>query len=236
MHVAKKRTLREKWRLTSLSNKTISVATVIIAVASTLQFGTALFQWLEMRDAGIQTAKIIAANERVAAAMEKSAKKSEEALNANIEASRTDQRAWVGFEDVRVTAQIGIPSRFSFNLKNTGKTPALHASLQYYIKNLNRGEKLQFTYKGITTEPTRGLIPPNATVFVNLTNAAPDAAEMNRIRVEEKRVYSYGRVNYADIFGRPHWTTFCTYMARDGSAMTYCPEYNNTDDASESRQ
>jgi hypothetical protein len=52
LRVGRQRTLRDKWRLTSLSNKTIAVATAVIAMASLLQFGTALFQWLEMRSGG----------------------------------------------------------------------------------------------------------------------------------------------------------------------------------------
>jgi hypothetical protein len=55
----RKRTIREKWRLTSLSNKVIMVATVVIAIAGALTFGAAVFQWLEMRIAEKQTDKLI---------------------------------------------------------------------------------------------------------------------------------------------------------------------------------
>lgn len=61
MRVGKKRTLRDKWRLTSLPNKVITIATVVIAGAGLLTFGAAIFQWLEMRGAGKQTDKLISA-------------------------------------------------------------------------------------------------------------------------------------------------------------------------------
>src|SRR5271155_5421247 len=55
MRVGTKRTFRDKWRLTSLSNKAITLATIVIAAAGVLQFGTAFFQWREMRETGKQT-------------------------------------------------------------------------------------------------------------------------------------------------------------------------------------
>ncbi len=59
MSSGRKRTIREKWRLTSLSNKVIMVATVVIAISGALTFGAAVFQWLEMKMAGKQTDKLI---------------------------------------------------------------------------------------------------------------------------------------------------------------------------------
>jgi len=188
-----------------------------------------------MHDAGVQTDRIIAADERLAKAMEDSVTQAKDSVEKTIAQGRLDQRAWVNFTDVQGSAQAGTQSRFSFNLRNSGKTPALHTTVEYFIKNVNRGENITFTYKGITTEPTRGLISPNALVSVALANAIPSEAEMKRIRDEEKRVYFYGRVHYGDIFGRPHWTTFCAYLARDGSAMLYCSEYNSTDDEEKTR-
>jgi hypothetical protein len=208
---------------------------LIVLLTAVIAFWAGM-TWWEMHDAGTQTNKIIAADERLATAMENSVTKSGDALKASIEASRTDQRAWVGFENAQVNVHAGNQSRFSVNVKNTGKTPALHVSLQYFIKNVERGQALQFTYKGITTVPSRGMLAPNGIFSVILTNAEPDAAEMNRIRTEEKHVYFYGRLTYNDIFGRSHWTTFCTYMSQEGNAMVSCSEYNNTDDEEKARQ
>ncbi len=154
----------------------------------------------------------------------------QEQLNAMEDQTELDQRAWVGFEDIREFGQVGIPSAFSFTLKNTGKTPALHVELKEFIKKVNRGEKLHFTYKDMPPEPTRGLIMPSATFYVNKQNAIPNQGQMNLIASDEQRVYFYGRTDYDDIFGRHHWTTFCSYMARDGSVAVICPEYNDADD------
>src|SRR5216683_2612083 len=62
------------------------------------------FQWKEMHDAGTQTDRIIAADERIATAMESSVRKSEEILTASIETSRNDQRAWVGINGIQVVS------------------------------------------------------------------------------------------------------------------------------------
>src|SRR6267154_1849565 len=188
------------------------------------------FQWLEMRSAGDQTERIIKADERLAAAMENSVNEAGKSLSATIAQNRLDQRAWLGFEDVNVTGGLGKPFHFAFKIKNSGKTPAYKVTLQYFIRNMERGQPLKFDYGGIPTIPSRGFIPPNGTAFVDRTNATPDEAEMTRIRTEAKRVYLYGRTAYSDVFGRPHWTTFCTYLTPEANGMSYCSDYNSSDD------
>ena len=60
----------------------------------------AFMQWWEMHDAGTQTDKIIAADERIAKAMEGALAQSIRSLDASIEMSRNDQRAWVGISGI----------------------------------------------------------------------------------------------------------------------------------------
>jgi len=238
MNEGRPRTLREKWRLTSLSNKTISVATVVIALSSVMQFATALLQWNEMSNSGKQTEKIVnaddrlaGANERFATAMEASLGQAQKSLSAIVLTARLDQRAWLSFEDVYGSARVGSPGVISAVVKNTGKTPAINVLIQYFVKNIKSGDKIEFTYRGIQSEPSRGLLPPNADfhIVMNPTLGPLVAEEMNRIRSGEKRVYFYGRATYDDIFSRHHWVTFCSFLSPDGGAMVYCSEYNGTD-------
>jgi hypothetical protein len=45
------------------------------------------------------------------------------------------------------------------------------------------------------------------------------------------RVYFTGRINYNDVFGRPHWTTFCAYhtYGQDLKLFNVCPTGNEMD-------
>jgi hypothetical protein len=111
-------------RMTGFERSTLRWSKAMVVVTT----GTALFicfQWLEMHDAGKQTDRIIVADERIAKAMEDSVKKSGDALNASIEASRTDQRAWVGVKSINVgtlEAEKNLVAEVALN--NSGKSLA----------------------------------------------------------------------------------------------------------------
>ena len=46
-------------------------------------------------------------------------------------------------------------------------------------------------------------------------------------------VYLYGRIDYEDVFGQPHFNTFCVYysglVTKHVSSMASCENYNDAD-------
>jgi hypothetical protein len=233
MRVGKRRTLRDKWRLTSLPNKTISVATVVIAGASLLQFGTAVLQWREMSDAGKQTDKIISSDERLATAMENSVAQAKTGLDASIEASRIDQRAWVGptgevILDIKPWKQPQITTVVS----NTGKTPALHVRALIVGKIGLKGTAMMFDYAKLPSGQNRSdttlqpgthitLYPENTPVF--------SPTQIETIKRGDIVVYVHGKITYQDVFGKEHHTTFCSIVDRNLTDAEDCPQYNHAD-------
>jgi len=214
-------------RMSSFERATLrwTRAMFFVTTATALFIG---FQWREMHDAGTQTDKIIAADERLAKAMEDSVKKSGDALNASIEASRTDQRAWVGVKD-RI---INPPSAENdgsvlIEITNTGKAPALNVHISG-IARREWGDSLT-DIKDAENYPIKdvGVIMPNQpftipSVFPHLTELGRQYAREGKIRM-----VSYGIIRYEDVFKRVHTTTLCLYSNPTFNAVSPCSKYNN---------
>jgi hypothetical protein len=232
MLVGRKRTLREKWRLTSLSNKVITLATVVIAGAGVLTFGTAVLQWLEMRGAAKQTGRIIEADERLAGAMESSVAQAQKTLDASIKSFQLEQRAWVGVEGINGDIQPNKPYSVLVGFRNSGKTPAKQVSLRMQFNPVRQGQALKFTY----SEPisSKGFVPPNGTFSsAELSPSGGDPvreSEIELIKTGKLRAYLYGVVTYEDIFNRSHWMRFCYFIGADAKSYKACNEYNDTDE------
>ena len=75
------RTLRQKWRLISLPNKLMVVATIVIAIASAVNLGVAVAMWNEMHIGGIDTRK--------------SADAAKDSVDLARKNAHFDQRAWL---------------------------------------------------------------------------------------------------------------------------------------------
>src|SRR5207253_2145615 len=115
------------------TNLTLAAATVVIAVAT-------VFTYLEIHSGSTQTDRVIAADERLAAAMENAVRQAGKALDANIDMSRTDQRAWIGVNgigavDPKANSPVTIEARYA----NTGKTVALQCVMHTTVV-VNQGE------------------------------------------------------------------------------------------------
>jgi hypothetical protein len=235
-----KRSLSDKWRLTSLSNKIITLATVVIAGAGVLTFGAAFFQWLEMRGAGTQTNKIIAADERIAGAMEEAIRQTNNALNTTVEQFRLDQRAWLGVTRYNSSTASGNESpyiepdkevRFIAQFTNSGKTPA---------KTTETDIAFQFLPKGVSPKPTFGqpnpsrtrstlVVQPGATHFIQSLPTKFSAPQIEAARQQQLILYVYGRILYQDVFDKQHSTEFCAYIDPRLIAFESCASYNNAD-------
>jgi hypothetical protein len=232
MPLSRKRTLSEKWRLTSLSNKVITLATVVIAGAGVLTFGTAVLQWLEMHGAAKQTDRVIAADERLAGAMESSVAQAQKTLDASIKSFQLEQRAWVGVEGINGDIQLNKPYSILVAFRNSGKTPAKQVSLHMQFNPVRKGEALKFTY----SEPisSQGFVPPNGTFTsseISPTRGVPlGESEMELIKSGKLRAYLYGTVTYEDIFNRSHWMRFCYFIGIDAKSYTACDGHNDADE------
>jgi hypothetical protein len=219
-----KRREREKARLADI---VIVAATIVIAIAAVLQ-------WREMHNSGEQTDKIIAADKRIAAAMEGAVAQANNSFNATVEQSHLDQRAWVSVGAVHTINQYGMtlpapevgqPLMVRVTFVNTGRTPAIN--MRWACKDeQTAGKEPRFPSYDYTPAET---IPPNGTrICDKIVSSNFSSEEKTEIANGKKWFYLHGQVNYDDIFGRPHWMRYCFFLT-SGGAYGICQHHNDID-------
>ncbi|MGO9095299.1 MAG: hypothetical protein ACLQGV_08750 [Bryobacteraceae bacterium] len=137
---------------------------------------------------------------------------SKAALDATIEASRRDQRAWLTVRAVSMEAplRIGEKPRATVEVANSGKTPAVDATIAGTVLSRRR---LADALSGATTghAPSRAVIGPDATLKVTLeaSEAVTHKEQIDAVASGPWLLYATGRIVYRDIFHDEHVTEFC---------------------------
>lgn len=234
----------QRWKKTALHNKALVLTGVLVAVGTLFYTGAAIFQYCLMKQTAKenseQTDKIIAEAKNITAAAEGSLEQSKRALDASIETSRRDQRAWVGPIDIihpshkdgsrTVFVKEGDRPTFGVIVTNSGKTPALKVTpLQRMVVSFTK-EPLIIRYNQPRTKPSIGVLQPNAKLLLETDKTEPFTKEIiSRLESGQVTLYVFGIITYEDIFKRSHKTTFCMYMSSDLSSMKICETYNDAD-------
>ena len=202
------------------TNIAIAIATIVISIAT-------VYTYSEIHSGSAQTDKIIAADERIATAMENAVSQSHAALDASIESSRLDRRAWIGVEDISLLNQMGghLPYlTVQIKSRNAGLSPALNVANQLAVAIASSFE---------SALPTMGALPPGhigtpalpgqtrTQIEIGPSPSPDDFLDMLNGR---KTLFIYGRITYQDIFGRSHETKFCGFynIKKDG-LIDACP-------------
>lgn len=200
----------------------------------------AFMQWLEMHEGGKQTDRIIAADERIASAMEGSLTQAKNSFDAANRQAILSQRAWVSFgiriqnPDPKATTppeeplKAGTVIDIRTTIKNTGRTPAIN------VKGILERTPVDCAKDGTYPYPAlRFALQPHE-------NLNPDGelygdmllpfTEMDKKRIDsgKVRVYFVGRIEYDDVFGGHHWRNTCAYLLPTG-AFAVCENRNDID-------
>jgi hypothetical protein len=194
-------------------------------------------QYSEMHNAGAQTDKIIAADDRIAKAMETSVTQSQTAFRETTKQAVVAQRAWLA-TTVNSTSSsgggvltVGQPFDVRIITKNTGRTPALNVRDISAVTGIgdNNGVFLppDFSYRGSHYIPS-GNISPDASVYSDLVYPSISAGQQSAINSGSERLYVYGTFQYDDVFSDHHWFTFCSFLL-PGGAWSICPYHNEID-------
>jgi hypothetical protein len=145
-----------------------------------------------------------------------------------------DQRAWLGVRKGTLSEWQAGPrpgthaAFYELVLSNTGKTPALNAAFASThdvagTQPYPPFPKPVFTHKSLpvfpATDTSVGMHDP-----VVLTDA-----EFQEWREGKLDVFVYLVINYEDIFGNKHKTTFCEVFAVDQQNLDYCNGGNDID-------
>jgi hypothetical protein len=206
------------------SNRMIAVATFVIAIA-----GGAT--WWEAYNAGEQTDRIIAADERSASAIESAVGQANVAFSGTVEESRLDQRAWLGVEDIPVGAPVGGVFWAMIHVKNSGKTPAVQFRHVGEVKPLDHipdvsldcKKAMGIEMKEIITPQGIKSIPIDGTAFGVVHDKWDEQWPGMHIYVHECSLYT-------DIFKQHHWLTYCGRYNGKLKAFDDCETGNDTGD------
>ena len=200
----------------------------------------AFMQWLEMHEGGRQTDRIIAADERIATAMEGAVGQAKTSFEAANKQAILTQRAWISF-GIRIQnpnpkantpleepLKAGTVIDVRTTIKNTGRTPAINIKGALQRGAVNRAKDGTYPYPTFTAalQPHENLNPDGELYGDMLLPFTED--DKKRIDSGKVRVYFYGRTEYGDVFGGHHWRNTCAYLLPTG-AFAVCQDRNDTD-------
>jgi hypothetical protein len=193
-----------------------------------------------MPEGGKQTNRIIAADDRIAAAMESAVGQAKTSFEAANKQAILSQRAWVSFgiriqnpnpkentppkEPLKAGTVIDVRS----TIKNIGRTPAINVKSILQKVAVNRAKDGTYPYSALTAplEPNENLNPDGEFYGDMLLPFTEN--DKKRIDSGEVRVYFYGRIEYDDVFGGHHWRNTCAYLLPTG-AFAVCPDRSDID-------
>jgi hypothetical protein len=176
----------------------------------------------------------------------RAAQSAEEATKAAKASTRLDQRAWVSAMEVVGTPTIGSPLEIQVNIQNFGKTFAYELKTVGAVYEQKRGILSSFGSLGSDQPPydaeiekvggtgdgSRSLLPPTGSSSISLRvplrKEPVDEEYLSRIKAGTIKIYVFGKLTYRDVFGEPHWLTYCYWLDTD---LVYKSNtsYNDTD-------
>jgi hypothetical protein len=117
------------------------------------------------------------------------------------------------------------------HVKNLGATPAHGVTVESWMALDVWPPPESFSFKGPPDERgrTQSVVAPGAVVHYHTGTARPmTPEELADVQSGNRSVYVYGRIEYLDVFNKPHWTNFCqasTTLHREG----FSTHWANTD-------
>jgi hypothetical protein len=157
---------------------------------------------------------------------------------ATIEASRNDQRAWVGAIDAvpPFRDNQGQPEylrekrdiRIAIRVINSGRSPATKLDPIIRARTRPVGEPFTPDFGTASAEHSIGVLQPGAAPVWLTSNALQlNEEQIRRIRNRTDLLEVFGSIVYYDVFDRQHTTTFCMYLAPpEFRLFNACAQYN----------
>jgi hypothetical protein len=223
----------ERWT-TRLWRKTceVSISDWLMVLFTAALAYYASSQYAEMHNAGRQTDRIIAADDRLARAMEDSVGQAKKSIDTTVSNFQLDQRAWVG----PVSAEpLSIAANSTFTVgvtvTNSGKTPALRMESDFMAHLIPKTKPLIFPYLEQGGDMVRSIdtLEPGMRINLNTVPITLSQQQLDVIKTQQGIFYFYGRVRYEDVFKRGHTTTFCLLLSSDMKGVRSCHTYNAAD-------
>lgn len=165
-------------------------------------------------------------------------------LNASIEDTRLDQRAWIGTTEYSVQIEVGKPLVAVVTLKNFGRTPAINLSGKAVFEPTSKGRTPSFNYAHDPTIQVPVMLP-NADHMAShvVTRSIQDPQVIrplnqplfDQLMRGDIKLIAHGRIDYEDIFGGKHWTEWAAVFNTDNHTWSSLPVHNSIDTKAQPR-
>jgi hypothetical protein len=170
--------------------------------------------------------------------MRKATRVATHGLGLTREMARLDQRAWVATDGADGALSAGQPFVIHIKFKNTGKTFARHA--QITVKTEITKKDTLPNFNTLFDPPKNGKKPVTMILVPNaqyeMTTDPVEGSPFSQEQIDNIRdnqgLFVFGRIDYADIFDRKHWTTFCYSYDVTKTEYSYCEKHNDADNRS----
>jgi hypothetical protein len=199
-------------RQTATATIVMAVFTVVLAIVGVLTYCVLKNQLREMHEGGIDTHTLA-------------------------KSAELDQRAWLGAGDYIYTITESNPVACSATVLNTGRTPAMGILCRITGTTKLKGYVLKdsdIVYPADMPIIKQGTIFPKQHFPLNAGGPPMDTGKQkawfDHVTDGDWIQYFFGEVRYRDIFGKDHWTHFCTQFVPKTKSGTPCSIYNDTDD------
>lgn len=170
------------------------------------------------------------ASEKAAKSARRSAIAARQAVHSQTELSRTDQRAWVGHVSTKMKyMELGEQACFLVTIKNFGHTPAKMVRVQVSAKPRAYADVWAYSEPDIPVESVVVMQPTEKQEVPVYTKQRMNSARLEDIAAARVLIDIIGRIDYLDIFGASHWTTFHGVYERNSGAVVAAMEGNDCD-------
>jgi hypothetical protein len=244
---------KKYWGTMSLSDLLMVISTIVIAIATVFNVGVACLMWNEMRAGGVDTHNLaVAAGKQADAAKAtadasksqadnsakeivvagKQAKAAQDSVKAIREQTRLNEQAWIGTSDPKM---IGSPPQFAIIIKNYGRSPA--RSVEAFIYGEIRPSEAPIDYDLVSKLQKTNLhgvallVPgePFTLITSKVVQQQLKSNFLDGLRNGSEQARMMGRIEYRDILGQPHYTTFCKIFWPDLTNARSCPDERGED-------
>lgn len=155
------------------------------------------------------------------------------------EATRLEQRAWVGVKHLRLLDELkaGRVIIAQADYTNTGHTPALdtNAHIGTHMSHISEEPVDIGNISQARMKPTRQKKP--FVVFPNQLFSSgpvrfdftPTKLDIENIMTSKMLLYVFGELSYTDVFHRTHITEFCGQFSPASGTLNTCDQHNHAD-------
>jgi hypothetical protein len=167
-----------------------------------------------------------------AAAAKAQAVVSQRALDATIESSRLEQRAWVSANVSMPEIELDKPTIGTVSVINSGKTFAyktvitINASFASHELTTFEESKKELP---VLAPKSVALLAPNLPYQATITVPAAEIRRMKQYLGINAFTYIWGDITYYDVFRQPHLTQFCGYRSEDSRSIGFAQCKFHTD-------